>query len=176
MNSLRRVLGIVLLVVLMSGCWPTPGQGPDRRSSNPFERTLTPATVEGLVEVFRAPLADGAGPPVVTTEGLFVRTGLSIAAFEPRTGAPRWSVRLPSEPPGQYDPFFSVSDPYLAGEGRVLATQTTYQAGGFINAGLVTLQTGTGASTRRFANGALTSLRGGDAAVTTGRRDCAFLI
>jgi outer membrane protein assembly factor BamB len=159
-NSLRRVLGIVLLAVLMSGCWPTPGQGPDRRSFNPFERTLTAATVGDLTEVFRAPLADGAGPPVVTGDGLFVRTGLSIAAFEPRTGAPRWSVRLPDAPPGETDQWFSVSDPYLAGGGRVLATQTMYRAGGFIDVDLVTLGTDSGASTRRFAGGILNSLRG----------------
>jgi outer membrane protein assembly factor BamB len=158
------VLGIALFALLMSGCWPTPGQGPDRRSSNPFERTLTPETVGGLTERFRAPLAGGAGPPVVTTDGLFVRTGLSIAAFEPDDGASRWTVPLPAA--GWEDPSTTISDPHLVGGGtrQVVATVTTVREEGVHESQLVALDAGSGALTRRPASGTLGSLRGTTAA------------
>ncbi len=94
MRVLMRLLGIGLLALLASGCWPAPGAGPDRRSFNPFEQTLTSASVGRLTEAFRVPLADGAGPPVVTGAGLFVRSGLSIRAFAPDNGAARWTASL----------------------------------------------------------------------------------
>src|SRR5687767_12652806 len=97
MTSLRRIAGIGLLVVLLPACWPTPGAGPDRRSHNPNERTLTPAVVGELTQAFRVPLTNGAGPPVVTSKGLFVRTGLSIGAFDSGSGSPRWLASLPGE-------------------------------------------------------------------------------
>ena len=168
MSSLRRLLGIALFVAFVSGCWPTPGAGPDRRSFNPFERTLTPATVGRLTEAFRADLPDGAGPPVVTVDGLFVRTGLSIAAFEPGTGAPRWSVRLPEF--DDRDFFFTVSEPHVVdGRHQVLATSSYRFAG--LHVTLVALASRTGAAERRPVSGVLTSFRGTDLAVV--RRDVA---
>jgi hypothetical protein len=161
---LRRLLGIVLFALLMSGCWPTPGQGPDRRSYNAGERTLTPETVGGLTERFRSPLVGGAGPPVVTTDGLFVRTGLSIAAFEPEDGAPRWTVPLPAA--GWADPSTTISEPHIVvgGGGRVVATVTTVREEGVHESQLVTLATDSGSLERHPAAGTLSSLRGTTAA------------
>jgi outer membrane protein assembly factor BamB len=157
----RRVLVMLVPVVVLSGCWPTPGAGPDRRSSNPFERTLTPATVRGLVEQFRVPLARGAGPPVVTSAGLFVRSGPLITALQPATGARRWSVVVPELYDPENDWRFSVSEPHVGGNGRqVLATATTYRTGGFLDAELVTLDASSGVASRRAAAGPLQSLRG----------------
>jgi hypothetical protein len=158
------VLGIGVLALLMSGCWPTPGAGPDRRSYNPFERTLTPGTVGGLTERFRAPLTDEAGPPVVIPGGLFVRTGLSIAAFEAEDGSPRWTVPLPA--PGWEDPSTTISDPYIVGGGRnqVLATVTTRREEGIFESQLVTLAADSGLLVRHPAAGMLNSLRGDDVA------------
>ena len=164
MSSFRRVLGIIVFALLLSGCWPTPGQGPDRRSFNASESTLTPERVGGLTELFRAPLAGGAGAPVVTTDGLFVRTGLSIAAFEPDDGASRWTVRLP--PAGWGDPSTTISDPHIVGGGlrQVVATVTTVREEGIHESQLVTLATGSGSLTRHPAAGTLSSLRGTSAA------------
>jgi outer membrane protein assembly factor BamB len=161
-TTLRRVLGVGALTVLLAACWPTPGAGPDRRSHNPFERTLTADRVAGLTEAFRVPLEEGAGAPVVTTAGLFVRTARSIAAFEPRTGAARWSVRVPAWDGGEEDSFWhTVSDPYVLDDGRrVLATVTTYAPGGFHGSELVSLRADTGVAERRPASGGLQSLRG----------------
>jgi outer membrane protein assembly factor BamB len=161
MIILRRVLVMSVLVVAMAGCWPTPGAGPDRRSSNPFERTLTPETVGGLVEQFRVPLARGAGPPVVTSAGLFVRSGPSITALEPATGARRWSAVVPESYDPEDDWRYSVSEPHIGGNGRqVLATATTYRTGGFLDSQLVTLDAASGVPSRRTAAGPLQSLRG----------------
>jgi outer membrane protein assembly factor BamB len=157
----RRVLVMLVSAVVLSGCWPTPGGGPDRRSSNPFERTLTPATVRGLVEQFRVPLARGAGPPVATSAGLFVRSGPSITALEPATGARRWSAVVPDPYDPDEDWRFTVSEPHVGGNGRqVLATATTYRTGGFLDSQLVTLDAASGVASRRAAAGPLHSLRG----------------
>jgi outer membrane protein assembly factor BamB len=161
MITFRRVLVMLVPVVVLAGCWPTPGAGPDRRSSNPFERTLTPATVRGLEEQFRVPFTRGAGPPVVTSAGLFVRSGPSITALEPDTGARRWSAVVPEPYDPDEDWRYSVSEPHVGGNGRqVLATATTYRTGGFLDSQLVTLDAGTGAAPRRTAAGPLHSLRG----------------
>jgi outer membrane protein assembly factor BamB len=158
------VLGIGLLAVLLSGCWPTPGAGPDRRSHNPYERTLTPESVGRLTERFRSPLAGEAGPPVVTSGGLFVRVGLSIAAFEPQDGAPRWTVPLPAA--GWDDPSTTISDPHIVGGGRnlVVATVTTQRGEGIHESQLVGLAADSGSLVRRPAAGTLSSLRGTDVA------------
>jgi hypothetical protein len=157
------MLGVGVLAVLLSGCWPTPGAGPSRRSFNAYEQTLTPDRVPTLTEAFRVPLDHGAGPPVVTNAGLFVRTGLSIAAFERGTGAARWSVRLPAA--GVPDDRASAGDPFIVDDERVLATTTVLYSGGFYAYEMVTLDTATGAAERRPTRGALQSLRHPELAV-----------
>jgi outer membrane protein assembly factor BamB len=154
------MLGVGVVVAAMAGCWPAPGAGPDRRSFNPFERTLTTATVDRLTEAFRVPLVDGAGPPVVTPAGLFVRSGLVIAAFEARTGEARWTVR-----PTGYGDVFLVSDPFvLEGGTQVLASAST-RAGYYFHSEFVTIDARTGTSEQRTLAGRLGSVRGDGAAV-----------
>jgi outer membrane protein assembly factor BamB len=115
--------------------------------------------VAGLTERFRAPLERGAGTPVATPAGLFVRTGLSFAAFEPGTGGPRWTVRVPDAPP-EYDDLLTISEPHIVGD-EVVGTWTGYGASGFLFSGLVTLQADTGMVEHGPATpGALQSLRG----------------
>jgi outer membrane protein assembly factor BamB len=155
-----RALGAPVLSVLLAACWPMPGAGPDRRSSNPFEAILTPATVGGMGEVFRAPLPDGAGAPVVTSAGLFVRTGTAVAAFEPDTGARRWS----REAVDANGPF--TSDPYVLDGGGVVATTYLEAEVGWFD--VIVLDAGTGDERLRgSASGGLTSLRGTDMATIT---------
>jgi hypothetical protein len=54
MGMLRRA-SVLLVVLLLSGCWLQPGFGPERQSSNPFETTLTPANVAGVDQAGRRP-------------------------------------------------------------------------------------------------------------------------
>lgn len=166
MRRVRRLAPVLVLVASLSACWPAPGAGPDRRSYNPFERVLTPAAVPRLAEAFRVPLELGAGPPVVTRAGLFVRTGVRIAALDPTTGALRWLAWLHDSPPGQNEDRLAASDPYVRpGDTQVVASVTAFTQGNFQDPQLVTLDAATGAVlARRGANGKVGSLRGTRAA------------
>jgi outer membrane protein assembly factor BamB len=156
----RRIFVVGAVVLALSGCWPSPGAGPDRRSFNPFERTLTAATVDRLAEAFRVPLADGAGPPVVTPAGLFVRSGFALGGYEARTGQARWTVR-----PTGYGEVFQVSDPYVvAGGDQVLASVSSGAPFAYTSE-FVTIDARSGASEQRTPAGRLGSVRGDGAAV-----------
>jgi outer membrane protein assembly factor BamB len=138
-----------LLASLLSACWPMPGAGPDRRSSNPYERDLTVDTVGRLTEAFRIPLEHGSGAPVATRAGLFVRDYVSISSFDPSTGASRWTTRVPSSEFPQ-DGNFTVSDPYvLDDDQRIVASATTWGIGGATFGDHVVLDAGTGDVERR---------------------------
>jgi outer membrane protein assembly factor BamB len=159
-KSLVRGIAAGALAMLLSGCWPTPGAGPDRRSFNPFERTLTPETVRRLTEAFRAPLAEGAGPPVVSPTGLFVRTGESVTAFEPGTGVLRWS-----RPLIPYDLGYWINDPFIVGaRNEVWASFSLPRSGGFLQSVVVIMDAETGADDGGFHEliGGLDAMRGTD--------------
>ncbi|HEV7761637.1 MAG TPA: hypothetical protein VGO78_21675, partial [Acidimicrobiales bacterium] len=49
-----RLAAVAALALAASGCWPAPGQGPDRASYNPFETTITAGTVRTLAPVWTA--------------------------------------------------------------------------------------------------------------------------
>ena len=154
---MRRLLGVGTLTVLLAGCWPMPGAGPDRRSHNPFERTLTAETVGRMTEAFRVPLVDGVGPPIVTPAGLFVQTGYSVAAYDPGRGTPRWSVPLAT---GEEEGYVAhIEDPFVVGGDRVLVTVAFIRQGGGYNHTLFELTTGTGTVTQYGAN-PLNAVRG----------------
>jgi outer membrane protein assembly factor BamB len=86
-------LGCAMLMLAAAGCWPVPGQNPDRTGHNPFEAGITSANVTSLHEVWRwRASADAAVSAPVTSPGgvhLSVRCGLVTLA--PATGAVRWS-------------------------------------------------------------------------------------
>jgi outer membrane protein assembly factor BamB len=156
MRAVRRVLGVGALTVLLAACWPMPGAGPDRRSHNPYERTLTESTVGRLTEAFRVPLADGVSPPIVTPAGLFVQTGYSAAAYDPGSGELRWSERLVTETEEGY--VAHIEDPIVLGD-RVLVTLAYIrQGGGYDHTGFE-LATGSGTVTQYPAN-PLNAVRG----------------
>ena len=77
-----------LCATALAGCWPAPGQGPDRRAENPFETKITAASAAGLTEVWEsATLPGGAGPPVVEPGSLYVRNGAVTRALNTANGA-----------------------------------------------------------------------------------------
>jgi outer membrane protein assembly factor BamB len=115
-----RLAGAIGLVVVLAGCWPAPGQGPDRRSHNPFEEAITPETVSTLAPVWTAttdeafvPTAPGA--PVVSNGGVHVSDGEALYGFDRRTGARLWRLE---QPYGSYSD--STVAPPIADGGRVL--------------------------------------------------------
>jgi len=112
------VVAAGVLVLAATGCWPAPGQGPDRSAYNPFETVITPATVRSLAPVWTATLdttSTVVGPPVVSNAGVHVSDSAAVHTFDVATGAPRW--RYPA------DPLFPsyVGDPLADGD-RVLYT------------------------------------------------------
>ena len=153
MRTVLRLLGVCVLAVMLSGCWLTPGAGPDRQSFNPFERTLTTGTVAGLREAFRVPLVDGAGPPVVNGAGVYVRSGVAIRSFAPDSGEPRWSTTLPE----QTEDESTISDPFIVADGKHIVAST--RSVNYTNH-LETLDTDTGTAQRQGYSGIAQSLRG----------------
>lgn len=83
------VLGVVVLV--LAGCWPAPGAGPDRQGFNPFETAISPANVGTLEQAWAAPIDAGlVGDPVVVGGTVHAANGKSIYGFNARTGARLW--------------------------------------------------------------------------------------
>jgi outer membrane protein assembly factor BamB len=171
MTFLIRLFVLGAVAAVLSGCWPTPGAGPDRRNFNPYELILGPENVERLTQRFRAPLPEGAGPPVATTSGLFVRTGLSIAAFEPGSGAHRWTERLPPDETGPYEP--DMGDPFVIDSRRqVVATYAMFYASHIRDDRRVTLSADTGARQESGYSGQLHSMRGSEVALLHHQQCC----
>lgn len=122
--GVRRSAAVVLALAA-AGCWPAPGQGPDRTAHNPFEDTITPETVATLAPIWTATTdsaegrPDVVGPAVVSYAGVHVRDAGSLYGFDKRTGARLW--RSPGEPVA----IGTVGDPIAelsAGGDRVLSS------------------------------------------------------
>jgi outer membrane protein assembly factor BamB len=80
----------------LTGCWPAPGQGPDRAAYNAVETGFDAASVAGFTEIWTATTGEpgprGVGHPIVSEGGgVHVTTSRSVVTFEASTGAPRWS-------------------------------------------------------------------------------------
>lgn len=99
MRRTRRVLGLVVLALSLTGCWPMPGQNPDRTNYNELETTLTPATVGDLGQKWTWAIP---APPefpfavhslVVSQSGVHL-TGASctLVTLDPATGQQKWLV------------------------------------------------------------------------------------
>ena len=114
------VAAAVVLALAATGCWPAPGQGPDRSAYNPFETVITPATVRSLAPVWTATMevsSGRVGPPVVSNAGVHVSDSSMIHTFDAATGAERWHYPETPFP-------FAVGDPFVDGD-RVLFTSGT---------------------------------------------------
>jgi hypothetical protein len=103
---MRRVL-VLLVAVVLSGCWLQPGYGPERQNSNPFESGLTEANIASLRQVWSVPVEDGFGSQPLD-DGRAVYTGavqtvggqrsLTIRAVARGSGALLWRRDLPTHP------------------------------------------------------------------------------
>ena len=114
-RRLARLAGVALLVVVMAGCWPAVGQGPDRRSHNPFESGITAANVATLTPVWTTPATgDAARSPIVGDTTVHVVIGGRLVTFDKATGESLWRY-----PDGDYSPSFAAA---VADGDRVLLT------------------------------------------------------
>ena len=130
----RRVsigAGALALALGMTGCWPSPAQGPDRNAYNPFESDLTAADVASLTEAWSAPLdgprftpATNPGGEIVTGHGgVYVNDATGMYRFDAADGSRDWRKPLPgffpADQPAEFSQAFVVDDRLLVGFGTV---------------------------------------------------------
>jgi outer membrane protein assembly factor BamB len=118
------------LTLGVAGCWPSPGQGPNRDAYNPHEATLTAATIGDLAEAWSAPL-DGpifqpvnnpSGELVTGHGGVYVNDSRTAYRFDAATGARDWEFDLPAYPEDQMPEMGQVlvaGDDVLVGYGSI---------------------------------------------------------
>jgi hypothetical protein len=104
-RSLRslRALALVATLLVAAGCWPAPGAGPDRRSHNPLETTITRETVATLAEAWTVQFPSEPWMPASVEDPVVSPRGVHVIAQEQHTGwpsahtlgldgTPRWAV------------------------------------------------------------------------------------
>jgi hypothetical protein len=161
MRELYRAGLALLCAAALAGCWPAPGQGPDRRADNPFETAITPATAASLTPQWATDTGDAAaGAPVVSPGAVHVTTGDTLRTLASSDGAPRWSVPGLGAGSG----VSTMSDP-------IVRDRQVAVGSGFGNLGgswdAAWYDAGTGAVASTFDGGLVNSLRGGTAALTS---------
>ena len=150
-----RAVAVLGIVVGLAGCWPAPGQGPDRRSHNPIEAGITPDTVAGLTTKWTAttdPSGGVVGDPIVSDVAIHFSDGVNLYGIDRRTGDRLWL--RPAEPEGTPT---SMGQPVADGA-RVLV------GNGFGNLGgqwsTIWVDAATGATLSNPARGLVAGLRG----------------
>jgi outer membrane protein assembly factor BamB len=141
------------MALVLAGCWPAPGQGPDRQSDNPFESTITVDTVASLAEDWTVDTGDAdAGAPIVTPDGVHVRGGTVLHTLDAADGHERWAFdpQVPS-PVGQ------MSDPIWQ-DGRIYVGYGYPNLGGHWQA--KALDASSGASVLDIGGALVDSVRG----------------
>jgi outer membrane protein assembly factor BamB len=89
-HKVLRVGLVGAIVVLLSGCWLAPNQGPDRSGHNVAEQALTPGTVATLTEQWRSEGVWGTG---LLADGARVYAyGYGARALEASTGRLLWAT------------------------------------------------------------------------------------
>jgi outer membrane protein assembly factor BamB len=124
--------------LVLSACWPVPGQNADRTARNALETALTPATVGGLSQRWASDPVEGSlRDPVVAGGGVVATTGLALHRFRGSTGDLAWSWN-PGEPTG----IVQAGDPFVVGD-RLLVGYGYGNLGGQWQAALLDIATGT---------------------------------
>jgi outer membrane protein assembly factor BamB len=168
-TRIHRVVGCVALVVALAGCWPQPGQGPDRTAYNPHETTLTPATVGGMRRLWSVEPGRIVGSPVMSPAGVHVAAfddmgGLDLLTYG-ANGAARWSRRVT---PDAVPYVHASSGAWVVGD-RVGAGYYVYDDGFGNWADAPSFDVATGAPLGPLGDGPVVAVRG-DRVVSTFRR------
>jgi len=120
MRLLGRAGLVAVVALVLAGCWPAPGAGPDRQGFNPFETAISPANVAQLEPAWTAPTDVGeVEDPVVAGGTVHVTSGVSLYGFDVGTGNRRWKkdLDMPSIVEFMGQPFVDGRE-LLAGEGH----------------------------------------------------------
>ena len=148
----RLAAGSAALALGLAGCWPAPGQGPDRTAHNPFEQVITADSLGDLGELWSVDLGEGGvGAPIVSPGGVHARLGSVLHTRAAADGAARWTFDGTQPAPTV------MSDP-IHRDGEVLVGYGFGNLGG--NWQGRALDPRTGAELRSVGGGLIDGLRG----------------
>jgi outer membrane protein assembly factor BamB len=133
MRRTATILPCAVLVLVLSGCWPVPGQNADRTGHNGFERAITPATVADLEQAW-ASSWPGVGTPVVSSGGIHVviedpvsAHACALITLRPSDGEYLWHAILAEAIAcGEVYDATTLSDPFVIGGQVVVGFETLY--------------------------------------------------
>jgi outer membrane protein assembly factor BamB len=152
LGSSGRPLGAVAVAaVALVGCWPAPGQGPDRQSHNAAETVIDVESVAALDEAWTAELGAGVGAPIVSPSGVHARAGSILHTLDASDGGELWSFDGTTPVPTL------MSDP-IWWDGQVFVGYGYGNLGGSWEAR--SFDADTGEAVRELGGGLVDSLRG----------------
>ncbi len=162
-KRLSTVAVMVTAALALAGCWPVPGQNPDRTAYNPFEGEITPQTVGSLEQLWLSPqYLQDVSPAVVSEGGVFVTAFDTLFRIDADTGSVDWHTGV--QPIGSPN---RIGIPHAV-QGKVLlgSQATPWQAVRPSRPAWFDLATGASLGPAGSAAGIVDSVRGGRAVVT----------
>jgi outer membrane protein assembly factor BamB len=104
-NKAFRSLGVILLALMLAGCWPQAGYGPGNTRFNHRESDLTRDNVASLSEQWRTPIDSVITEPIVSGGRIYVGARkyaddglhldvLAVQAYDRDTGELEWEQSL----------------------------------------------------------------------------------
>jgi PQQ-like domain len=101
---LTSISSAVAATVLLSGCWPVPGQNAGRQGRTDTETPIGVETIASLHQVWDADLGGGpAGDPVAAPHAVYVSGQSALHALRSYSGQARWTV-TPTAPEAMLQP------------------------------------------------------------------------
>jgi outer membrane protein assembly factor BamB len=128
MSWYRRGMSAVAvagLALAAPGClWAQPRADAGHTGVNGLEQTLTAATVGDLEQAWSVDGLTDVGNVVVAKGTAVVRSGITLHAYDARTGAPRWTADAEDVNPGPF-PYGppTITDPTIVGDAVVVGYQ-----------------------------------------------------
>ena len=184
MRRIASILTSAMLVLGLSGCWPVPGQNPDRTGHNGFEGAITPATVGDLEQAWTSPFGSGqVRTPVVSRGGVHIVFSdpgstdfCGILTVRPSDGSFVWGTPLAEQIEcGEVQDATTLGDPFVIDGQVVVGVETRFQLRGCCPAlweyrmASRAFDVATGAEGTSWAGWMVDSVRGGLATTTVGQ-------
>jgi hypothetical protein len=124
-----RLLGLLGVGLMLSGCWPQIGYGPDHRRQNPDETAITAGTVASLRQAWAVDVATD-DEPIVSGGRVFVgydtTSTFGVQATGVATGSTLWNRTI-----ARIDPAFTAElQPVTTATGQVWASYSAARRDG----------------------------------------------